>query len=64
MDIMQHLFDLGHQRIGFITGMMNLASGQERLRGYVDALEETGLFYDYELVVEVIYRSSLFFEGP
>ncbi len=48
--VMHHLFDLGHRRIGFITGGMQLASARERLQGYKDALRETGLRYDTKLV--------------
>jgi LacI family transcriptional regulator len=39
----RHLLDLGHRRIGFITGRPNVGATTERLAGYRDALAEAGL---------------------
>ncbi|HVU12134.1 MAG TPA: substrate-binding domain-containing protein [Phototrophicaceae bacterium] len=50
--IMQHLFDLGHRRIAFITGALRLVSARERLQGYRDALGAAGIAYDTALVGE------------
>jgi DNA-binding LacI/PurR family transcriptional regulator len=52
MTVMRHLMDLGHRRIAFITGRLVHASAQQRLQGYRDALKETGISYDPNLVVE------------
>lgn len=52
MDAMRYLLALGHRKIGFITGNMKIASAQERLQGYRDALEEAGISYDPTLVGE------------
>jgi len=52
LDAMRHLFALGHQRIGFITGRMDIACSQDRLQGYRDGLAEVGLVLEPELVRE------------
>lgn len=52
VDAMRHLLALGHQRIGFITGRMDIACSHDRLQGYRDALAEVGLPFDPELVRE------------
>lgn len=51
-DAMRHLLALGHRRIGFITGRMDIACSQDRLQGYQDGLAEVGLPFDAELVRE------------
>lgn len=55
---MQHLFDLGHRRIAFITGMLSMTSAAERLSGYEDALAEAGIGYDPSLVKEGNWSSD------
>jgi LacI family transcriptional regulator len=52
LDAMRHLLALGHRRIGFITGRMDIACSQDRLQGYRDGLAEIGLPFDFELVRE------------
>jgi LacI family transcriptional regulator len=52
LDAMRHLLALGHQRIGFITGRMDIACSHDRLQGYRDGLAEVGLPFDPELVRE------------
>ncbi|MBV8457455.1 MAG: LacI family DNA-binding transcriptional regulator [Acetobacteraceae bacterium] len=47
----QHLAELGHRRIAFITGNERLASARERRRGYNDTLARFGLPRDPTLVV-------------
>lgn len=56
-----HLLDLGHQRIGFISGNPNLAASSERLGGYCDALGARGIALDDALVTQGLftYRSGL-----
>ena len=46
----KHLVDLGHRRIGIITGPPELLSSRARLDGYRAALERAGLSVDAELV--------------
>ncbi len=48
----EYLMNLGHQRIGFITGSMDLGSARDRLAGYRAALRTHHLPVDEELVCE------------
>ena len=47
---MQHLLELGHQRIAFIGGSANHPDAIERLAGYRHALEQAGIAFDPRLV--------------
>ena len=47
----QHLIELGHRRIAFITGSENHPDAVERLGGYQKALEDAGIAFDPALVV-------------
>jgi LacI family transcriptional regulator len=47
----QHLVELGHRRIVFISGTLDHPDAQERLNGYRRALAEAGVPYDPKLVV-------------
>ena len=48
-----HLIDLGHRRIGMIVGPFSrTARVNHRLEGYRDALENAGIAFDPELVME------------
>jgi LacI family transcriptional regulator len=51
-DAMRHLLALGHRRIGFITGRLDITCSHDRLQGYRDGLAEVGLPFDPELVRE------------
>ena len=46
----KHLLDLGHRRVGHISGRSKHEASQARLQGYRDALEEVGLPFDPTLV--------------
>ena len=50
LSVMQHLFALGHTRIGFISGGQESVSGRERLASYREALQTAGIDYDPALV--------------
>jgi LacI family transcriptional regulator len=45
-----YLTGLGHQRIGFITGRLELVSACHRLQGYKDGLAAAGIPLDDELI--------------
>ncbi|WP_205028179.1 LacI family DNA-binding transcriptional regulator [Oleisolibacter albus] len=47
-----HLLQLGHRRIVHITGPLGEHLGTARLEGYRRALEQAGIAYDPDLVVE------------
>jgi|694.fasta_scaffold103399_2 LacI family transcriptional regulator len=49
-DAVRHLLQLGHRRIGLITGPIEVRVGRERLKGIQDAYKEIGLVFDTELV--------------
>ena len=42
----QHLIQLGHQRIGHVGGPLRVTSGRERFEGYRKAMNEAGLKID------------------
>lgn len=50
-----YLSQLGHTRIGFITGLLTLNSGVERLAGYKAALSDCDILFQKELVIEGNY---------
>ncbi len=47
-----HLLDLGHRRIGLITGTPSVQSGRERIEGFRQALADRGVAADDELIVQ------------
>ncbi|MCL4394950.1 MAG: LacI family transcriptional regulator [Chloroflexi bacterium] len=51
-DATQYLIELGHRRIGFICGSMDLGCARERLAGYQAALKHFGLPADPAMVRE------------
>lgn len=55
----RHLLDLGHTRIGIITGNMDMDCARERLVGCEEALAEAGLPLDQDLVKRGDFGRSL-----
>jgi LacI family transcriptional regulator len=51
-DATRHLIELGHRRVGFITGSLDLGCSNDRLAGYHSALTEFGLPVESGLVRE------------
>jgi LacI family transcriptional regulator len=51
-DATRYLIDLGHRRVGFITGDMELGCARDRLAGYHAALDQFGLPDDPALIRE------------
>jgi LacI family transcriptional regulator len=49
---MAHLFELGHQRIGFVYGVAEATQGHDRLFTYHQELHDAGLPVDASLVLE------------
>ena len=45
-----HLISLGHRRIATITGQLEMAAGQQRRQGYLDALQENSLPIEEALI--------------
>lgn len=54
----RHLLAMGHHRIAHISGPMSLVDGRHRLRGYRLALEEAGIPFDGDLVVEADFTPN------
>jgi LacI family transcriptional regulator len=52
LSIMNYLTGLGHRKIGFITGRMELISSSLRKQGYEDGLAAAGIAYDERYVRE------------
>ena len=57
------LIESGHRQLACITGPLWKNDGQQRLAGYKRALEEHGLSFDEEFVVEGDYEESSGKEG-
>lgn len=50
--LVEHLLELGHRRVGMLTGLEGLSTTRERLHGYVRAHERAGRAVDQQLVVD------------
>jgi DNA-binding LacI/PurR family transcriptional regulator len=55
----EHLIDLGHQRIGLVDGPVSLSTTRERQEGYAQALRRAGLPVSRDLII-----NSDFFDRP
>jgi LacI family transcriptional regulator len=54
----RHLTELGHRRIGFLGGRSDLESARLREQGYRAGLEEAGIAFDPELVLDGGFKES------
>ena len=52
---MQHLLDLGHRRIAFISGPAGRPDADDRFKAYTDALLVAGIGFDQRLVAQGNY---------
>ena len=57
-DATQYLIELGHKRIGFVTGLIEMTSATERLDGYRAALSDFGIPSDESLIVMGDFREQ------
>ncbi|NNG38688.1 LacI family DNA-binding transcriptional regulator [Flexivirga sp. ID2601S] len=48
--LVEHLIDLGHRRIGMLSGLPGLSTSIERVRGYQRALSDAGIPIDPALI--------------
>lgn len=55
LEATRYLLALGHTRIGFITGRMDIACSHDRLQGYYDGLAEVSLNPEEDLILEGDY---------
>jgi LacI family transcriptional regulator len=58
LDAMKYLLDLGHTRIGHISGRSELESSNRRLMGYRDALENAGIPVNEQWIVSGDYTTE------
>ncbi|MBU3005558.1 LacI family DNA-binding transcriptional regulator [Paraglaciecola arctica] len=54
--IVSHLINLGHKRIGVISGLRENPHTLERMKGYLMALKDNNINFDQSLVVEGDFR--------
>lgn len=54
----QHLVELGHRRIGFVSGPLTTSTGRARREGYSSVLEENGIRLDPRLVHATPFRGE------
>ncbi len=59
----RHLIELGHRRIGIITGWMDMVAARHRLDGYRAALADYNIPYDECLLFEGDFLQSCGFHG-
>ena len=59
----KHLIDLGHHRIGIVTGWSDMISAKHRLEGYKAALNDHGIPLDPELIFEGDFTQACGFNG-
>ncbi|HEX2913827.1 MAG TPA: LacI family DNA-binding transcriptional regulator [Chloroflexia bacterium] len=50
--LVEHLIRLGHRRIAMINGSLDISTSRDRLKGYRQALEATGISYDPGIVIQ------------
>jgi LacI family transcriptional regulator len=54
----QHLLDLGHRRIAFISGPLSTSTGRDRVVGFRTAMSRAGVDVDQRLVYDVPFRGD------
>jgi len=62
-ELIQYLIDMGHKRIGFITGPIDSYSTEERYKGYLKALKDNQIEIDGRLIIEADYVIQEGFNG-
>ena len=62
-DATRYLLELGHKRIGFVTGILNLPVAVHRFDGYRQALAEFGVPFDSSLVREGNFMQDRAYEA-
>jgi DNA-binding LacI/PurR family transcriptional regulator len=62
LEAIHHLIQLGHTRIGMVSGPLHLTTGRERYGGYLQAMTDAGLRVDSSLTCFGDYRQSSGYE--
>ena len=63
IEITKHLIDLGHQQIAFLSGDHHHESTKERLAGYKQALQQSGIKIQNECIIDGKYSFESGVEG-
>lgn len=63
VESIKYLCSLGHERIGFITGLDDSDIGRNRLAGYLSALSSNGISEDKELIFKGDYTFKTGIKG-
>jgi LacI family transcriptional regulator len=58
-DLTAHLLNLGHRRIGFISGLRETSTAADRLKGYREALRSAGLAVDARLIRPGAFKGGM-----
>lgn len=62
-EAVRHLAGKGHQRIGYLSPMLNIPGELERFKGYLDGMAECGIMVDGELVRTMPREDNTFADG-
>ena len=62
-DAVNHLIKLGHRKIMFLSGQLNIKLSMDRLDGYKKALSDNNIEYNKELVVVGRYSNDFGYES-
>jgi LacI family transcriptional regulator len=54
----QHLLDLGHRRIAFISGPLSTSTGRDRVAGFRRAMNRAGVAVDERLIYAIPFRGD------
>ncbi|MFD1882287.1 LacI family DNA-binding transcriptional regulator [Paracoccus pacificus] len=57
-EVIRYVIDLGHRRIGFVSGPSVASTGRDRLAGYYEALRHAGIGFDQMLVCNGNFRED------
>ena len=61
-DAVKYLIGMGHRKIATIHGALNIQSGRERLEGYAQALEESGIPVSRDLILDGNFYRKMAYE--
>lgn len=61
--IMNHLFNLGYEKIAIITGPSDISTGQERLDGYYSSCVKKGITIDDEFIFQGPFDRNTGYNG-
>ena len=58
-ELTRHLLQLGHRRIGFVSGLRNISTALDRMQGYRAALRAAGLSVDARLTRPGAFQAGM-----